>query len=257
MNTKNKFSILVLSIFLISIIPITASVTTGSTTLTGLSGYVVIPSAIPTDSSNNPSLSTGYTAMFSGANNFSHIPFIQIGFANDFEAAISADIGLTTDILLQAKWRFIEKNNTNFAFIINGQALDLSGTAYFAGQTGFAATFDSAIMNFPSKTTVFLGYTFDGTFDSNIDFAMAFETPLWKKGFKEKVNLVMDFGNVGYSVNPSGGNATDRGSLNFGIRLLPIEFITKTFVSADLRLLDLFDDTGRAISLGLGITFKP
>jgi hypothetical protein len=238
--------------------PIVASASTGSATLSGTSGYVVIPSAIPITSQQKTSFSTGYTAMFSATNSFSHIPFIQMGFAKNFEAALALDISLTTDILLQAKWRFLEKDKTNFAFIINGQALDVANTTrYFAAQTGFAATFDSSIMNFDSKTTVYLGYTFDKTLTSDIDFGMAFETPLWKKGMNEIVNLVMDFGNVSYSVNPSGGDAQDRGSLNFGLRLLPVEFIPNGFILADLRLLDLFDHSGRAISAGVSFSFRP
>ncbi len=253
-----KLLTVVIIICVTSLFPIIASATTGSATLSGTSGYVVIPSAIPIASSKKTSFSTGYNAMFSADNKFSHIPYIQMGFAENIEAALALDIGLTTDILLQAKWRFIEKNTTHFAFIINGQALDVSDSArYFAAQTGFAATFDSAIMDFDSKTTIYLGYTFDKTLNSDIDFGMAFETPLWKNETNEILNIVMDFGNVSYSVNPSGGKAQDRGSLNFGLRLLPIEFIKNAYILADLRLLDLFDHSGRAISAGVSFSFRP
>ena len=253
-----KIITLILVLLIVALIPIIASATSGSTTLAGSSGYVVIPSAIPVESKTSTTFSSGYNAMFSMVNKFSHIPYIQMGFAKDFEAALAFDIGITTDILLQAKWRFIEKNNTHFAFILNGQGLDITkGSRYFAAQTGFAATFDSAIMNFDSRTTVFLGYTFDKTINTDIDFGMAFETPLWKKNMKEIVSAVMDFGNVSYSVNPSGGDATDRGSLNFGLRLLPIEFIKNAYITADLRLLDLFDHSGRAISAGVSFSFRP
>ncbi|NCB02879.1 MAG: hypothetical protein EOM67_12025, partial [Spirochaetia bacterium] len=138
MKKTSRFSIIAI-LFLVTIAsPLSASVTTGGTTLGGLSGYVVTPSAIPVPTGNNPAITTGYTAMFGASNGFSHIPFIQMGFAKNFEAAVAVDISLKTSLLVQAKWRFIEKNSTNFAFIINGQAIDLSGTYSFAGQTGFA-----------------------------------------------------------------------------------------------------------------------
>ncbi len=254
---KKMLSVLTF-VIVISLVPLVASATTGSTTLSGSTGYVVIPSAIPVESNNSPSFSTGYNAMFSAINKFSHIPYIQMGFARNFEAALAFDIGLTTDIILQAKWRFIEKNNTNFAFIINGQGVDfIKDSRKFAAQTGFSATFNSSIMNFESVTTVFLGYTFYQTLNSDIDFGMAFETPLWRSGNKEIMTLVMDFGNVSYSVNPSGGDADDRGSLNFGLRLLPVEFIKNAYIMGDIRLLDLFDHKGRAISAGVTFSFRP
>lgn len=253
-----KILIALIIIMVVALAPMSASATTGSATLSGSTGYIVIPSAIPVVSQKSLTFSTGYNAMFAGANQFSHIPFIQIGFARNFEAALAFDIGLTTDIILQAKWRFIEKNNTHFAFIINGQGINFpKDSREFAAQTGFAATFDSSIMNFDSVTTVYLGYTFDKTLNSDIDFGMAFETPLWKSGTKEIMTLVMDFGNVSYSVNPSGGDSYNRGSLNFGLRLLPIEFIKNTYVMADIRLLDLFDHSGRAVSAGVSFSFRP
>jgi hypothetical protein len=45
--------------------------------------------------------------------------------------------------------------------------------------------------------------------------------------------------------------------LNIGARLLPVEFMKSTYITADLRLLDLLDDKGRGISAGISITFRP
>ena len=257
MNTKGLRTLAIMGFIILALIPLSAAKVEGNNTLSGTTGYIVVPSAQVVDSSRNASVTTGYSAMFSSGNSFSHIPYFQLGFAKNFEAALAVDISSQVNLLLQGKWQFVEKNTTSFAFIINGQGLDVGGTLTFAGQTGFAATFNSSLVDFPSKTTIYLGYTFDETINSDIDFAMAFETPLWKKAFKEKVNILLDFGNVSYSTKPSGGDATSRGLLNVGVRLLPIEFITNTYVMADLRLLDLFDHAGRAINAGVSISFRP
>ena len=257
MNRKLTARIILTVLFIAVLTPVFSAAIEGNSTLSGTTGYIVVPSARVVDSSRNAVVTTGYSAMFSTGGQFSHIPYFQIGFAEDFETALAVDISSTVDMILQAKWQFVEKNTTSFAFVINGQGLDIGNSISFAGQAGFAATYSSSIVDFPSKTTVYVGYTFDDTMNSDIDFAMAFETPLWKKGFKEKVNILLDFGNVSYSVNPSGGDATSRGLLNVGLRLIPIEFITNTYVMADVRLLDLFDHSGRAVNAGISISFRP
>ena len=85
---------------------------------------------------------------------------------------------------------------------------------------------------------------------------MGFEIPFFEDFFKGRVNFLMDFGNVSYSSKPSGGNASDRGLLNVGLRMLPLEFVKSVFLSADLRAMDLFDHTGRALSAGISISFR-
>lgn len=74
--------------------------------------------------------------------------------------------------------------------------------------------------------------------------------------FKEKVFLLLDFGNVSYSVNPSAGKA-DRGLVNIGLRLVPVKILKSVYLAADLRALDLFDHKGRALSVGLSLSFRP
>jgi hypothetical protein len=86
---------------------------------------------------------------------------------------------------------------------------------------------------------------------------MGFQAPLLQKVLKGKVDFLIDFGNVSYSMNPSAGDATDRGMLNMGLRVLPIEFMRGTFFTFDLRVLDLLDDKGRGVSAGMSIAFRP
>ncbi len=239
-----------------SIIPMMLSAAVGNTTMAGTTGSIVVPSASPVDTPENPAVTTGYSIMYSSTG-FSHIPFMQIGFLEDFEGAFAADIGADVDLILQAKWRFLQTEGTDFGFILNGQAIDLDTSVDWAGQAGFAGTFESRLLDYPTNTTVYLGYTFSNPLTSNVDFGMSFETPLFYDNLGEMLSLVIDFGNVSYSVDPSGGDATDRGLLNFGLRLLPIEFIKDTYVMADLRVLDIFDSSGRAASLGVNISFRP
>lgn len=127
----------------------------------------------------------------------------------------------------------------------------------FAAQLYFASTFDNTVMNYPSKTTLLIGYSFEEGMNSNINFGLGFEVPFLRKTLKEKVTFVMDIGNVSYSVAPSAGNANDRGLVNLGLRLVPIEFIKSTFISADIRALDIFDHRGRALGLSASVSFRP
>ena len=130
---------------------------------------------------------------------------------------------------------------------------------YFGGKLYFASTFNSTFISLPSKTTVLLGYSIDEkkTTYSDIDFGMGFQAPFFPKVFKNKVDFLIDFGNVSYSNRPSGGDADKRGMFNLGLRLLPVQIMKGTFIGVDLSMVDLFDHSGRAISLGDSMTFMP
>lgn len=255
--SKSKF-LLVITLLVFSLTTISGALKEGNATLGGVNGYVTLPKASVVDSDKTPSITTGYTAIFSIADGFAHIPFVQMGFAKNFEASIAFDIDSEDfDLIVNAKWRFVEKDNTSVAFGITGEGLTLQNDPDFAFLTYFATTFNSTFINWPSKTTLLLGYTFTRNLNSNIDFGVGFEVPLWQKVFKGKVNLLVDFGNVSYSANPSGGEAKDRGLFNIGLRLLPLEFIRNTYFSFDLGLIDIFDHQGRAFSAGAALTFRP
>jgi hypothetical protein len=254
-----KNPILIVLLVLISAIgTLGATDIEGNTTLSGSNGYIVIPSAYPVTSGESAAITTGYHAVLAFPKDFSHIPFIQFGFKEDFEVSLAVDIADTAALLLQTKWRFIEKNTTSVAFGINGQMHNIGGTALeFAGQTYIATSFASNFIDLPSKTTILVGYTVKDGMNSDIDFGMGFQAPLWEKVFKGKVDFMIDFGNVSYSIYPSAGNAGNRGMLNIGMRLLPIEFMKSTYVTADLRLLDILDQNGRGLSAGISISFRP
>ncbi|MDD3790083.1 MAG: hypothetical protein ACOXZ2_01165 [Sphaerochaetaceae bacterium] len=255
--SKSKF-LLVITLLVISIATLSGAMQEGSTTLGGVNGYVTLPKATVVDSDKNPSITTGYTAIFSIADGFAHIPFVLVGFAKNFEASVAFDIDSDDfDLMVNAKWRFVEKDNTSVAFGLTGEALTLQTDPDFAFLTYFATTFNSTFIKWPSKTTLLLGYTFTRDLNSNIDFGVGFEIPLWQKAFKGKVNLLVDFGNVSYSANPSGGIAKDRGLFNIGLRLLPLEFLPSTYFALDLGLIDIFDHQGRAFSAGAALTFRP
>lgn len=242
---------------ILSMVAIGAKTVEGNTTLSGTNGYIVIPSAIPLDSRNGAAITTGYNALLKFPGDFSHIPFIQFGYAEDFETTLAVDIADNVDILLQGKWRFLEKGTTSVAFGVNGQLHGISDLNDFAAQTYVASSFASNFIDWPSKTTVLVGYTFKKNMKTDIDFGMGFQAPLLENVFKGKVDFLIDFGNVSYSAYPSAGNAEKRGMLNIGARLLPVEFMKSTFVTAELRLLDILDHEGRGVSTGVTITFRP
>lgn len=231
-----------------------------SSTIAGVNGYIVIPSALPSESSSNrTAITTGYSAIFDIPSGFAHVPFIQVAFKKNFEASVAVDIYDDADLIVNGKWRFIEKKGTSFALGLNAQLLKMRDDLYFGGKLYFASTFNSTFISLPSKTTVLLGYSIDEkkTTYSDIDFGMGFQAPFFPKVFKNKVDFLIDFGNVSYSNRPSGGNADNRGMFNLGLRLLPIQIMKGTFVGVDLSMVDLFDDSGRAISLGASLTFMP
>ena len=248
----------VITLLIISLATLSGAMLEGNTTLGGVNGYVTLPKASVVDSDKTPSITTGYTAIFSLADGFAHIPFVQMGFAKNFEASVAFDIDSDDfDLMASGKWRFVNKDNVDVAFGFTGEGLTLQNNPDFAVLTYFATTFNSTFIDLPSKTTLLLGYTFTRNLNSNIDFGVGFEFPLWRKVLKDKVNLLLDFGNVSYSANPSGGEATNRGLFNIGIRLLPLEFMRNTYFSFDLGLIDIFDHVGRAFSAGAALTFRP
>lgn len=228
--------------------------TSGNATLNGTNGYIVIPSAEPAWENKTTTVTTGYSAVFSGS--LANIPYVQFGFSRDFEMSVAMDLTTSIDLLLSGKWRFDTKGNRSLALGFTGQALNISNTTNLAGQFYFASTFNSTFIDWPSKTTLLLGYTLDGTPNTDIDFGMGFQTPFMKDVFNGKVDFVLDFGNVSYSISPSGGNL-GRGLLNIGLRLLPIEITDRMYVSADLRGLDILDSSGRAVSASVAFSFDP
>ncbi|MGE0075072.1 MAG: hypothetical protein AB7S52_07575 [Sphaerochaetaceae bacterium] len=234
-----------------------AAMEEGNSTLGGVNGYIVIPSAQPVSSGENASVTTGYSAIFALPDGFAHIPFIQFGFGRDFEVGLAVDIAEKADVLLSTKWRFVEKESTSVSFGMVGQALEVGDATKFAAQAYFASSFTSTFISWPSKTTILVGYTFDDTMNTDIDFGMGFQAPLLEKVFKGNVDFLIDFGNVSYSSSPSGGKAGDRGLLNIGARLLPVVFMPSTTIAADVRLIDILDHSGRALSAGISISFRP
>ncbi len=241
----------------VSLILLACSVSlSANTTLAGTSGYIVVPSAEVTPSTNASAVTTAYSATFSTSGAL-HIPALQLAFKDTFETSLAVDIADNTDLLLNAKWRFSKKGTTSLAAGLLGQWSGVSDTNQISTQLYLVSTFDSSIMDHPSKTTLLVGYSLMKGMNSDINFALAFQTPLLEKTFKGKVDFLMDFGNVSYSATPSAGNADNRGLVNVGIRLLPIEFLKSTFISVDIRALDLFDHQGRALSLGASISFRP
>ena len=228
----------------------------GNTTLSGVNGYLVIPSAEPAPSGKSTSITTGYSGIIS-KNGYANIPFVQLGFSDTAEVSLAVDIDTTTDLLLNAKWRFSHQKETSMAIGAVGQFIDVATEKDLAAQIYFASTFSSTIIDFPSKTTVLLGYTFHKDLNTNIDFGIAFQTPFFPSTFKERVAFLLDFGNVSYSVNPSAGDADNRGLVNVGLRLLPVKVLNSVYLTAEIRALDLFDHKGRALSLGATLAFMP
>ena len=80
---------------------------------------------------------------------------------------------------------------------------------------------------------------------------------LFPSKLKNHLALLLDFGNISYSLSPSGGNAQNRGLVSVGLRVPAFKLFPSTTMSFDLRALDLFDHAGRAVSLSTALTFRP
>ena len=256
-----KKGIIALLLIVVSLTTLTGATHIGNATLGGVTGYIVLPSALPVASGHNPTITTGYSTVFNVYKDFdfSHIPYLQVGLKEDFELGVSVDVkNNDTNLMLHGKWRFIHKGDISITLGVGGDLIDLVGNFDWAANAYIASTFNSSFFSLPSTTTFLVGYTFSDDMRSNIDFGMGFEAPLWEKGFKGKVNFLIDFGNISYSARPlSGGNADNRGLFNIGMRLLPTQIMKSTFITAELRAIDIFDEIGRALSAGVSISFQP
>lgn len=191
----------------------------GNATISGSNGYIVIPSAETAWSGKNTTITTGYSGIFSGT--YAHVPYIQMGLANNLEMSLAFDISEELDVLLGGKWRFVRGQNSSLTLGVVTQMLNATNESHPAAQVYLASTFNSSFIEWDSKTTLMIGYTFDENLSSNIDFGMGFQTGFFPDVFKGKVDFLVDFGNASYSASPSGGNAENRGMLNFGLRLRP------------------------------------
>ena len=246
-----KKTLITMSFLVFSVFAIVASPSLG-----GMVGYVVVPSAEVVPSAKNPAVNTAYSATFTGSQAV-HIPSLAISFSDRIETSFAVDIADNTDLLLGGKWRFSKTTSSSYAAGVLLQLSDVTNTNKVAAQLYVASTFESSIMDLPSKTTILLGYTFKEQLNSNIDFALAFQTPLLPDTFKGNVDLLLDFGNVSYSTTPSAGKAENRGMVNVGLRLNPLEILPSVYFGLDIRAMDLFDHIGRAVSIGTNITFRP
>ena len=227
----------------------------GNATIGGVNGYIVIPSAEPAWSSNDSMVTVGYSANLS--NSFSHLPYLQLGLNNNFEFVLSADIAGDAALLLNGKWRIDKKGSRSLALGFNGQLLGIPSAVEWALQIYAASTFSSTFIDWPSKTTLMLGYTMSKNLTTDIDYGMGYQTPFMKDFFNEKVAFVFDFGNISYSADPNATDASRRGMVNMGLRLLPITLADQIYLSGDLRALDLLDASDRALSIGIGLSYKP
>lgn len=226
----------------------------GNATISGSNGYIVIPSAETAWSGKHTTITTGYSGIFTGS--YAHVPYIQMGFASNFELNLAVDISEEVDVLLGGKWRFARGQNSSLTLGVLGQLVNVTTESHQAAQIFLASTFDSTFIEWPAKTTILIGYTLDGPLTTDIDFGMGYQTAFLPKVFKGGVDFLIDFGNVSYSASPSGGSTESRGMLNLGIRFRPIQFMGFIYVSADIRALNVFDSVGRAISASVAISYE-
>jgi hypothetical protein len=227
----------------------------GSASLSGASGYIVLPSAEPSTVSQDAVLGTGYSFIAAGQG-IAHVPYMKVSFAEDFELYTSFDFSPAGfDMQVGGMWRFDHRGGNSMAVGANGQLLDAGSSLRYALQFYYVSTFSSSFIDWPAKATLLAGYTIDGSPSTDIDFGLGFAVPFFADVFNDKAVFLIDFGNVSYSDSPSAGDAEDRGLINFGLRMLPITLGKSVLFSLDLRALDLLDESGRAVSTAFHLSF--
>lgn len=229
------------------------------TTLSGSTGHIVTPSAGMLWEDSGFSLSTAYALIATQDSGLAHIPSVNVGLFRQLELNLAMDsLDGVIDLLGGIKWKFFDSGTTEIAFGLSGQVLGIGkeNERAFGGQTYVVSTFQSALFDQPALTSVLIGYTFQKDMSSDIDFSVGFDAPLFPSVFSDYVSFVFDVGNVSYSMNPSGNNP-DRGIVNAGIRINPIDIITDQFrVSANVYGLDLLDGADRSFSAGLSLQVR-
>ncbi|MGM0431558.1 MAG: hypothetical protein ACQEQU_02465 [Spirochaetota bacterium] len=225
----------------------------GKASLSGATGVIILPSA-RIDDAGTTLVTSGYSVLYSRSG-FAHIPFLRLGFTNGLELHGATEIiNESFDLLLGGSWRFLQREQSAFAAGLETYITGMPQQYDVAAHGYFVTTFQGRFIDFPATTTLLLGYTFDWEWTSDINFAVGFETPFFSEVLGRGIDFLLDFGNVSYSSNPSGGKAEERGLVNIGLRLLPIKLSPNISLGAKLAALDLFDASGRAISLSTSIT---
>lgn len=260
MKSYLKILILVLSVTAfpvsgISLLDGMVSLDEGNATIHGVNGYIVIPSAEPAWSDNEAMVTVGYSANLAGS--FSHLPYLQLGLNNSFEFVLSADVESDAAIMLNGKWRIDKKGSRSLAIGVNSQLLNIPSAIDWAAQIYAVSTFSSTFIDWPAKTTLMVGYTLSESLSTDIDYGMGFQTTFMKDLFNEKVDFLLDFGNISYCANPNVSDATNRGMVNLGFRLLPLKLADQVYLSGDLRALDILDSSDRGLSIGIGLSYNP
>ncbi len=223
------------------------------TSLGGFTGHIVTPSAGMFWEGSDMAIATGYT-MIAAGDGLAHIPFVNFGLFRQLEliAAMDSKEG-AADLLIGTKWRFLDSGTTEAAVGFLGQVENfLGGEAGLGGQVFLVSTFHGALFDQKALTSVLIGYTFKDGMTGDIDFSVGFDAPLLPSVFNDSLSFVFDVGNVSYSMNPS-GNDTNRGIVNAGIRMNPLQLADKLRFMMNVYGMDLLDGADRSFAAGLAL----
>ena len=246
----------------------------------GATGLYSIPSGrVGWEHSANIGLDFGYS-LIAGDGQVTHIPKVAVSFLKFIELSTAFDVRPKPDcdqnsdnnLLFGAKFQFPTNNKVAVAIGGNFQVLGLGAKNHDnhqnherrnASQIYVATTYAGNFFEWPSETTVVIGYTFrehDAVLypSSNVDFGMGFDLVLLPKVFQNIIHFIVDFSNFTYVANPPPPLNAWRGYLNTGIRIDFAKIIRqeKFKFSADILMTDAFD-ANRGFSTGavFGIGF--
>lgn len=253
-RTKNLLAILVIFSVLIPAVTAQSVQSLKGMSLNGSTGLISIPTGrIGWEKSADVGVDLGYHGIFDQSD-VAHIGAASVSLFKWFEVSLAYDNQIgdkNGDTLIGGK---LQLPTTGTAVAIGGnvQLLQQGGTSSNATQIYLSATYPATFFNMPADTTVVVGKTFvKDSNDSNIDFGMGFDMVLFPKVFQNYIHWLTDFANFSYSTQAVGANASQRGSLNTGIRIDIASYpaLSKYKFVVDAMLTDALD-TNRAFTLG-------
>ena len=222
-------------------------------TLNGSTGLIVVPDARVGWENTQIGLDLVYGFVWSGTQQFDHIPRFALSLFRRLELSGALQIGDDSleNFILGTKFQLFKDS---------GAAMALGGDIEFSNEDRFgpdsnsakiylAVTYGGNFFSMPAVTTATIGWQLleAGDFSSQFVYGMGFSMNLFPKVFRDYVYWITDFSNFSYSVLGANVYANLRGAFNTGIRIHPVKS-GKFNLVIDVVGTDLLDNNQRGLS---------
>ena len=225
-------------------------------TLNGSTGLIIVPDAHIGWENSKFGLDVGYGFVWTGGQNFDHLPRFAISLFQKFELTglIQVNHDKIQNFVFGGKFQLTRKGRTALALGGDFEWFDpfTPSSGHNSSKIYFAATYGGNFFGLPAVTTATIGWQmFEyGSFSSQFIYGMGFSLSLFPNAFKDFVYWVTDFANFSYTVAGAHIYASGRGAFNTGIRIHPIKSGRFNMV-IDILGTDLLDDGERGLSASI------